>query len=237
MRCLGLIQAILFDKDGTLVDFQRTWGPAVHEVMLRLASGRRAVYERLAVVSGFVQAGMTLQPDSLLVAQPTSVWGPLWAKELGCIADATFLAALDQQMCEATIAHLTPIGDPGTFVNDLVRRGYRVGVFSNDAEIAVRAHAGKLGIEKVLDFIAGYDSGFGSKPSADPVLAFARTVNVPPSQIAVVGDTALDLATAQAAGSVAVGVLTGPAHVEALASNADIILSSAAELVTALADP
>src|SRR4051812_17027696 len=32
-------KAILFDKDGTLIDFDGTWGPAAYEVMRALAQG------------------------------------------------------------------------------------------------------------------------------------------------------------------------------------------------------
>ena len=42
------IRAILFDKDGTLVDFQRTWGPATYDVLSELCDGDRAAFERLA---------------------------------------------------------------------------------------------------------------------------------------------------------------------------------------------
>ena len=49
------IRAILFDKDGTLVDFQQTWGPAVYDVMQSLAAGHHAIYERLAAAIGFVE--------------------------------------------------------------------------------------------------------------------------------------------------------------------------------------
>src|SRR6185295_4963914 len=45
------IRAILFDKDGTLVDFQRTWGPATHTVMTKLCNGDAVAFERLAAVS------------------------------------------------------------------------------------------------------------------------------------------------------------------------------------------
>jgi phosphoglycolate phosphatase len=41
------IRAVLFDKDGTLVDFQRTWGPATDRVLQTLAAGDRAAYENL----------------------------------------------------------------------------------------------------------------------------------------------------------------------------------------------
>ena len=114
----------------------------------------------------------------------------------------------------------------------LAGRGYRLGVVSNDAEITVRAHARKLGIDRILQFVAGYDSGFGAKPDPGPILAFANAAGVSPSQVAVVGDTALDVAAARAAGAIAIGVLTGPAPAATLVPDADAILASAEELLT-----
>jgi phosphoglycolate phosphatase len=224
------VQAILFDKDGTLIDFERTWGPAVHDVMKHLAGARHAIFERLAAVSGFVEGQMRFLPDSLLVAHPIGVWGPLWAGELGCQANEAFVAELNRLLCEATTAHLLPIGNPGMLINTLVRRGYRLGVFSSDAEMTVRAHMRKLGVERMLQFMAGYDSGFGCKPDPGPVLAFAKAVSVDPSRTAVVGDTTLDLAAARAAGAVAVAVLTGPTPAETLSPAADVILGSAEDV-------
>jgi len=84
-------------------------------------------------------------------------------------------------------------------------------------------------LDKYLEFVAGYDSGFGAKPDPGPVLAFAQAVGVPPSEIAVVGDTVLDLAAARAAGAIAIGVLTGPAPSAILAPHADALLASPAE--------
>ena len=223
---------MLFDKDGTIVDFQRTWGPAVHDVMQRMAGGRRAIYERLASVSGFVRGELRFLPDSLLVAQPIGVWGPLWAGVLGSEANPAFLTDLDRRLREATTTHLKPIGDPSKLLASLAHRGYQLGVFSNDAEIAVRAHMHKLGIEQMFRFIAGYDSGFGAKPDPGPVIAFAKAVGVALWRIAVVGDTPLDLAAARAAGAVAVGVMTGPVSAATLSPDADVILASAEDIPT-----
>ncbi len=221
------IEAILFDKDGTLVDFQRTWGPAVHAVMLALAGGRRGTYERLAAVSGFVESERAFRPNSLLVAHSIREWGPLWAEAVGCDASPAFLADVDQRLCAATSAHLVPIGDPAKLIAALVRRGCRTGVFSNDAETTVRAHVRTLGIESMLAFIAGYDSGFGSKPEPGPVRAFAKAAGVNAGRTAVVGDSVLDLAAARSAGAVAVGVLTGPAADEVRRADPDALLASA----------
>jgi phosphoglycolate phosphatase len=229
---IGPIHAVLFDKDGTLVDFQRTWGPAVQAVLQHLGSGDRAAYERLLAASRFVDAGQRFLPDSPLIAQPTSVFGGYWATALGRPANADFLAEIDRLLREATTRHLVPIGNPKALLGLLASRGYRLGMISNDAEATARAHAHTLGVDEYLEFIAGYDSGFGAKPDAGPVIAFARAVGVPAPETAVVGDTVVDLAAARAAGAIAVGVMTGPAPSADLASLADVLLASPDELVT-----
>ena len=111
---VGRIDAILFDKDGTLVDFQRTWGPAVRAVMQHLASGNRAAYDRLVAASRFVEADQRFLPDFPLIAEPTSVFGVRWATALGRPASAEFFAEIDQLLCDATTQHLAAIGDPKT---------------------------------------------------------------------------------------------------------------------------
>ncbi len=224
------IRAILFDKDGTLIDFERTWGPAVDAVMRHLADGDRAVYARLAAASRFDQAAQRFLPDSPLIAEPTSVYGRPWADALGRPATADFFAEIDRLLCDATTEHLAPIGDPRALLTALAERGYRLGLVTNDAEITARAHIAKLGVDQLLHFVAGYDSGFGTKPQPGPVLAFARSVGIAAGQIAVVGDTPLDLVAARAAGAIAIGVLTGPVPASSLAPHADALIASPAEL-------
>lgn len=102
---IGPVHAILFDKDGTLVDFQRTWGPAVRAVMQHLASGNSAAYDRLVAASRFVEAGQRFLPDSPLIAEPTSVYGVGWATALRRPANAEFFAEIDRLLCDATTRH------------------------------------------------------------------------------------------------------------------------------------
>src|ERR1041385_4369690 len=63
------IRAILFDKDGTLIDFQRTWGPATHTVLTRLSNGDPAAFQRLAAVSLYDPAERLLLSASPLVIE------------------------------------------------------------------------------------------------------------------------------------------------------------------------
>ena len=88
--------------------------------------------------------------------------------------------------------------------------GFALGIMTNDAEANTRAQLRRLGIDGLVMFVAGYDFGFGQKPDAAPVLAFAAAAGVAPPEVAVIGDSPHDLIAARAAGSVAVGVLSGP---------------------------
>jgi phosphoglycolate phosphatase len=203
------IRAILFDKDGTIVDFDRTWGPAVQAVLQNLARGDETLYRKLRAVSGLLEDAH-FRSDSPLIDEPTSDFAVQWAGILRRPADSAFFAEIDRLLCEATTAHLAAIGDPKTILGELAGRGYRLGLITNDAEATARAHARKLGFDHLLAFVAGYDSGFGAKPAPAPVMAFAAAVGVTSKEIAMVGDSALDMATARAAGARAILVLTGP---------------------------
>lgn len=224
------IRAVLFDKDGTLIDFDRTWGPAVESALRRLARGDDALYRELSAVSG-LQDGARFLPGSPLIGEPTSVFASLWANLLGRPADASFLGEIDSLLCELTTASLVAIGDPKTVLAGLAGRGYRLGLITNDAEATARDHMRKLGLDRLFSFIAGYDSGFGAKPAPGPVLAFGAAVGVPTAETVVVGDTALDVATARAAGARAVMVLSGPKSLDDVQhAKADAVIPSISQL-------
>jgi phosphoglycolate phosphatase len=229
------IRAILFDKDGTLVDFQRTWGPATHAVIAHFAAGDQAVYDRLAAVSGFIAGERRFVAGSPLIAGATPDYGRLWAQALGRPATADFFAEIDRLFQVCGLEHLKPIGEPPAVLGALRRHGYRLGIITNDAEANARAQAARLGIGPLLDFIVGYDSGFGAKPSGEPVLAFARAVAAKAQEVAVVGDTVHDLVAARAAGAIAIAVPSGPIPREVLAPHADAVIDTVADLPAWLA--
>ena len=224
------IRAILFDKDGTLVDFQRTWGPATHALLAHFAAGDRVVFDELAAVSGFVAAEQRFLPDSPIISGATPDFGSLWAQVLGRPATSDFFAEIDRLYNVTGLEHLAPIGDPAGVLAGLRRRGYQLGIATNDPEASAHAQIARLGIARLVEFVAGYDSGFGAKPAAGPVLAFARALDVEPREVAVVGDAVYDLVAARAAGAIAVGVRSGPTPGALLAPYADALIDSIADL-------
>src|SRR5262245_19182471 len=181
------IRAILFDKDGTLVDFQRTWGPATHKVITRLCNGDANAFERIAAVSLYDPAQQRLLPGSPDVIETTYGYGKLWAQALGIPVTPEFINHIDALFFQETLDHLTPMGDVKVLLERFRVRAYRLGLMTNDADTNTHAQLRQLGIDGLLEFVAAYDSGYGHKPDPDPVLAFARFANVAPSEIAEIG--------------------------------------------------
>lgn len=224
------LKALLFDKDGTLVDFDRTWGPAAGSVIRTLAGGDDAAMARLQAVSHFLPAEQRFLPTSPLVAGSSAHYGPLWAQTLGRDASADFLGLVDRLFAEAGLRHLTAIGRPRTVLENLHRQGIDLAIVTNDAEANARQQAAALGLTPFLSLVHGYDSGFGSKPSPGMVLAAAEALGHAPGAMAVVGDSAHDLAAARGAGARFILVRSGPAPVDHLYRDADAVVDSIDDL-------
>src|ERR1700728_2596353 len=76
------IAAILFDKDGTLIDFDGTWGPATYAVMQALAKGDEAAMLRQAEALHFSLETRRFLLTSPLIAGSSASYGALWGEAL-----------------------------------------------------------------------------------------------------------------------------------------------------------
>jgi phosphoglycolate phosphatase len=224
------ITAVLFDKDGTLIDFDRTWGPAAYEVMQALSGTDAAAFERLVEISHYVVEERRFLRTSPLVAGSSDVFGRDWAVALGRSDPQALAGEIDRLFAVHGMASLTPIGEPLAVLELLAADGYRLGIATNDAQAPALAQAEAMGLIPHLDFVCGYDSGHGAKPDPGMVLGFARHLGIPAGEVAMVGDSTHDLHAARAAGAVAIAVLSGPATREELAPHADHVVASIADL-------
>lgn len=224
------LKGLLFDKDGTLIDFDRTWGPAAFEVMREMAAGDEAALRELASVNHFVVEEKRFLRSSPLVAGSSASYGHLWAAALGRADGPELRAEMDRRFKQWGLAMLSPIGDPLAVILALAAQGYRLGIATNDAEASALLQAEKLGLMPHLDFIAGYDSGHGGKPEPGMVLAFADRIGATPAEVALVGDSTHDLHAARAAGATAIAVLSGPAPRDELEPHADHVVATIADL-------
>ncbi|MDI4655783.1 HAD family hydrolase [Xanthobacter autotrophicus] len=224
------VSALLFDKDGTLVDFDRTWGPACGAAMRALAGDDAAALARLQTVSHYLPAEGRFLHTSPLVSGSSAHYGPLWAQALGRPATPDFLAEIDDLFAREGLAFLTPIGRPQATLAHLGSAGFVLGIVTNDAEDSARRQAEALGILPLLAAVHGYDSGFGSKPGPGMVAAFGTRFGLAPHTMAVIGDSAHDLAAARGAGARFIAVRSGPAPIDDLLSEADLVVDSIDDL-------
>ena len=215
------IEAILFDKDGTLFDFQATWNAWTGRMIDGLCPGdaRRAC--ALARAIGYDMASGTVLPDSPVIAGTHRDAVEIVARALPHRPIEEIDAYL---MTSAARARQTPVLPLAAFLDGLTARGLALGVMTNDTEFSARAHLDAAGVAARFAFLAGFDSGYGAKPAPDPLLAFARAVGVDPGRVAMVGDSTHDLIAGRAAGMRTLGVLTGMAPEAELAPHADAVL-------------
>jgi len=228
-----MLEALLFDKDGTLIDFDATWGPAAYAVMRELANGDTQALRRLLEASEYIEDERRFLPTSPLVAGSSAHYGPLWADILGREAGPAFFGVMDDLFRIHGLASLTAIGAPAAMMRGLAGRNLHLGIATNDSEASARAQAQALGIDTYLSFYAGYDSGHGSKPEPGMVIAFAEAHALSPSRVAMIGDSLHDLHAAKAAGARTIAVLSGPRGDDArndLEPFSDYILGSISEL-------
>ena len=231
-----MIEAILFDKDGTLFDFYGTWGVVTEEAALLAAEGDAARAADMLLRSGKDPKTGRFAPGSVIASGSNREIAALWAEILGRTDVEELTAAVQAHFLARQPHVMQPVVDFADFFARLRRRGYRLGIATMDSEVAAHQAMDKFGVRGSLDFICGFDTGHGTKPGGGMVEAFARALALPASAIAVVGDSPHDMHMARAGGAGrAVGVLTGVSSSEALVeAGAHVVLQSIADLEAAL---
>lgn len=213
-----MLSALLFDKDGTLFDFNATWNVWAKDVIGEFAGGDTSVMHALAQAVRFDLEAVMFHDDSPVIAGTNREAAELMAAVLPHMDVAQIEQHLAMRAATATVAPAVPLHP---FLDGLAARGLKLGVMTNDSEYSAIGQLREAGVAEKFDFIAGFDSGYGAKPSPDPLLAFCDAVGVAPEQTAMVGDSTHDLIAGRSAGMRTIGVLTGPAEAEELSPFAD----------------
>jgi len=215
------IEAIVFDKDGTLFDFAATWESWAEAFLLRATGQDRARAQLIGAQIGFDLAARRFAPDSVVIAGTTAEVAGAMDGHFPHLTQPALIDMLNEEAARAPQVEAVPLAP---FLDGLRARGLRLGVATNDAEAPARAHLGAARVLDRFDFVAGFDSGYGAKPEPGPMLAFCAAVGVDPARALMVGDSAHDLQAGRAAGMRTLGVLTGLADAGALAPQADAVL-------------
>ncbi len=219
--CPGRIRGLIFDKDGTLFDFRRTWGEWCADFIRDLAGDDAEATRSLARAFHYDLNSCEFAPTSPVIAGTMDVIVEAIRSTFPDLPEPVIHQRVLEETSKVDQVEAVPLAP---LLERLMANGHTLGIATNDAERSARAHLEASGILGHFDIVNGYDSGFGAKPEPGMLLAFCAATGIAPEHCMMIGDSTHDLLSGRAAGMRTVGVLTGIAKASDLAELADVIL-------------
>jgi phosphoglycolate phosphatase len=233
---LAGIDLLIFDKDGTLIEFHLMWGAWVGALGRRLEDATSLpVRSGLYPLLGVDAATGRIHAHGLLAATPMSRIREVvetYVREVGATPAQAEAAVRSAWHAPDPVALAQPVTDlPALFAELRTTVGTFAVATSDDRDPTERTLEA-LGVADEFAALACADDGIRNKPAPDPVLHLCDVLGIPPSRTAVVGDSPADLRMGRAAGVArSIGVLTGVGERQSLEPLADFVLDSIAGLV------
>ncbi len=226
-------RGIVFDKDGTLLDFNRTWLPIYLYAAQEFADGDAGLAESLLTQHGFDRGKNRFIGGSLLAAGNNQQIANAWAVQIDKPDQVeTISRQLHQIFNDQGAIQATPVRQLADTLRQLKQSGRKLGVATADSHQGIINTLQAFDVLHEFDFLAGYDSGHGVKPEAGMVLAFCEQMALAVESIVVVGDNRHDIEMGRNANAgLCVGVLTGTSTRSELESIADIVIDDISSLV------
>ncbi|MBO1199241.1 HAD family hydrolase [Staphylococcus simiae] len=220
---------ILFDKDGTLIEFDHSWekiGVRFVEQLLETfpVYDKEAALRQLGVINNKINPQSVMGSGSL--TQIIEAFNDVTHSDTTDWAKSTSQKLVDNR--EPEINWVQGVKDA---ILNLKQQGYKVGIVTSDTKKGVDQFLEYTNSENLFDLIISTEAHAYEKPDARVLAPLFEHYQVEPQQVAIVGDTNNDMQTAvNAKLGLAVGVLTGIATREEL-DQADVIIDSAKDIL------
>ena len=227
---------IIFDKDGTLIDFDYMWGHWVTELARRLQN-----YTGLPVSAELFRAmGFDPVTERVLAEGKLAVTPMILLRALA--VDMLEKLSLPSLLAEASVARAWFVPDPVALARpfadlphlfgQLRRHGLKIAVATTDDREPTAATLAGLGVSHFIDSLLCADDHIPVKPAPDMILTICQRLNLPPARAIMVGDSIADMQMGRAAqAGLSLGVLSGVSSAEILRPHADLLLPSIADLL------
>jgi phosphoglycolate phosphatase len=214
---LNPYQAVIFDLDGTLLDTLEDIGDAVNRV---LSAGGFPGHP-IDAYRFFVGDGVAMLITRALPEDQRD------AETIRSCLDA-YRADYDRHWKVKTRLY----DGVGVMLNELAARGLKLAILSNKPHEFTQECVREFLSTWSFDAVIGQRDGVPLKPDPAGALAIAHTLGIPPAACLYLGDTAVDIKTAIAAGMMPVGVLWGFRPMEELReSGATILIQQPLEIL------
>ncbi len=179
-----MVEAVLFDMDGVLVDTEMIQSKAFESVLHRFGVIPKKNEHNTVHVSG------ATTPETWIILQ----------KEYGFEADIEELTKLKRDaVMHALRGKLEPMPGVVALLNDLKINSVRLAVVSSAQRERVEHVLNQLGIADFFEASISANDVERGKPAPDPYLAAARLLSVDPTKCVVIEDAKTGLESAKAA--------------------------------------
>ena len=216
-------KAVIFDKDGTLLDFHSTWNEAIGSAFDLV--GDQKARELAAELFGYDLAERRVLPHSSFISETSETTDNL-------VADLIDVVTFKQTINETAQQNIVPNKGATSALNALTDRGWKLAIATNDSESCAMNHVEALKWSHFFTSVKGFDSGHGSKPGPGMVLAAAEECNALRGVYVMVGDSVHDILAGQAAGAITVAIGQQPAALQL----ADMQIEELGELIDIVDD-
>jgi phosphoglycolate phosphatase len=233
---------IIFDKDGTLIDFSATWIPLIRKrvsfLLERLGKpeGLDAYLLKswgIDPVSGKVDprgpCPVSPRSDEIIIGTMALYQhGYHWDEAKQWVAQAFDEADMDGDWRQTVV----PIKGIQTFLAQLKKDGFYTALATNDERKDTEAILNHLGIDGLFDMVLCWGEVSPPKPDPETILNICRKLSVPPNETVMVGDSVTDMMMGRRAGvALTIGILEGGVTPkDELEKTADLVVPSILDL-------
>jgi phosphoglycolate phosphatase len=224
-------QAIIFDKDGTLIDFDAMWGNWTLQLAYRLkTSVGLDIRQALCECYGYDIARSKILPDGKLTCTPMWRLRELMIEEVKSLGISTIEASCAVEKAwhvpdPVTLAK--PFTDIHKLFANIHKLGIKIAIATTDDRIPTEAMLEAFGVRDLVATMVCANDGIKAKPAPDMITTICARLNVDPYKVIVIGDTVADLQMARSAGAgYIIGVLSGVGSLANLTPLADILIDT-----------
>lgn len=223
-----MIRAILFDKDGTLLQFTEGWVDSIVgflENKILDDKKKRKLFKEIGI-----REDGGVEENSILSSETAMDLAIIFSKYLDEDLDEIYRGLDDHLLryLKENNKFIRETCDLRSLFEALRERGILIGIFTSDNYRQAKYSMDYLGLDSFIDFYAAADI-YKKKPNKESLEVFKKKYSLEDQEIIIVGDSRVDMVFGE--DTVKVGVLCGTGSREMLAKYTENIIDDPSQVL------
>lgn len=223
-----MIRAILFDKDGTLLQFTEGWVDSIVgflENKILDDKKKRKLFKEIGI-----REDGGVEENSILSSETAMDLAIIFSKYLDEDLNEIYRELDDHLLnyLKKNNKFIRETCDLRKLFEALRERGILIGIFTSDNYRQAKYSMDYLGLDSFIDFYAAADI-YKKKPNKESLEVFKKKYSLEDQEIIIVGDSRVDMVFGE--DTVKVGVLCGTGSREMLAKYTDNIVDDPSQVL------